>query len=117
LDSFGEFLVKSLRDKAIRHFEFISEQKWKAPALQKLQYEFRQFSPEQVSVIRECIVSTIDSAIHDFLFALQELSDFDNDIQVLVRGKNVVELSEMLHGEVSLDGGWFARFSDYGERP
>lgn len=115
LDRFGEFLVKNLRDKAIRHFDFISEQRWKAPALQRLQSEFKQFSPEQVSLIRECLISSIDSSIHDFLFAIQELSDFEDDIQVLVEGRNIVKLSEMLHGEISLDDGWFARFSDYGE--
>jgi hypothetical protein len=115
LDIFGEFLVKNLRDKGIWKFDNMVNGLSKAPKMKKLQDELSQFSPEQVEVIRKCFIRSLDSAIHDFLFALQERADFQNDIQLLVNGRNVVELSEMLHGEVFLEDGWFARFSEYGE--
>ena len=45
--------------------------------------------------------------MHDFLFALQKI----DDIQILVDGQNIVELSDGIHGEAYSDEGWFAKYS------
>jgi len=117
LDKFGEFIVKTLRDETIEHFDILAQGNWKAPALQKLQNELKDFTEDQISVIKRCIINSIDAGIHSFLFSLQERADFNNDIQIIVDGNNVVEASDGIHGEAFGEDGWYARFSKYGESP
>jgi hypothetical protein len=51
----------------------------------------------------------------DFLFKLQERAGFEKDIQVLVDGKDIVPLSDGIHGELFGPEGRASRFSLYGE--
>jgi hypothetical protein len=113
LDTFGKFLVDNLRDKGISHAEWLIDGRWKAPALQDIQSGLSSLSAAQKETVRKAVISTIDSAIHDFLFALQEQADFDNTIQILVNGNNIVELSDGIHGESFSEDGWNAKFSKY----
>jgi hypothetical protein len=117
LDKLGEFVMKNLRDPAIDHADNLLRGRWKAPALQSLQTQLGTLSPKQKELVRRSVRSSIDTAIHDFLFALQERADFENDIQLLVDGKNVVPLSDGIHGESFGPEGWMARFSAHGEPP
>lgn len=114
LDHLGAFLMRNLRDKALHHFEFVVQGRWKAPALQSLQADFATLSAAQREIARRALRDAIDSAIHDFLFALQEQADFDNRIALAVDGVDVVKASDGIHGEPFGDDGWFARFSTYG---
>jgi len=113
VDKFGKFLVENLRDKGINHAEFLLNGRWKTPALQKIQYELNYLSISQKDAVKKAIISTIDSAIHDFLFALQEQADFDNEIQIIVNDDNIVELSDGIHGEAYSEEGWYAKYSKY----
>jgi len=109
LDKFGQFLVEHLRDKGIYFGDELLKSQWKAPALQKIQKELGALSDYQRTIIHQTIVLTIDNAIHDFLFALQDT----DDIQICVDGKNIVELSDGIHGESYSEDGWNARYSKY----
>ncbi len=113
IDKFGKFLVENLRDRGIQSAEFLLENKWKAPSLQKLQLELSKLSDAQKGLVMQTVTQCIDTAIHDFLFAIQEKFDFENDIQILVDNENIVELSDGIHGEAYTDEGWYARFSQY----
>lgn len=114
LELFGDFLVKNLRDKGIKNAETLLNNKSKSPSLLKLQSELNNFSEPQKALIKEVVIKSIDTAIHDFLFAIQELSDFENNIQILVNGQNIVELSDGIHGESFSDDGWNVKYSEYG---
>ena len=72
-------------------------------------------SVEDLAVVRRCVLACVDTGLHDFLFALQQIADFDDDIHVVVDGKNIVEQSDGLHGELFGDMGWFARYSKHGQ--
>lgn len=113
LDAFGRFVMENLRDKAISTAELTLAGHWKAPSLQKLQSELAGLTAEQ----QRLVIRVVDSATHDFLFALQEANDDDQSVQVLVHGENVAEQSDGLHGEPYSGEGWQARFSKYGEAP
>jgi hypothetical protein len=113
LNKFGEFLVQNLRDSGINFAEGLLKNHWKTPELLNLQNEIQALSSNQKNIVRQVVVATIDSAIHDFLFAIVEQADFDNDIQIIVDNKNIVELSDGLHGEPYSKDGWYARFSKY----
>jgi hypothetical protein len=117
LDKFGEFVMKKLRDPAINNVEGLLRSHWKAPALKKLQSSLTKLTPKEKELVRRCVVQSIDTAIHDFLFAVQERADFENDIEIRVDGKNIVPLSDGIHGEAYGDEGWQARFSDFGAAP
>nr|WP_294784257.1 hypothetical protein [uncultured Flavobacterium sp.] len=114
LDLFGSFLVENLRDTGIKKAEILLNNKAKSPSLLKLQSELNNFTESQKTLIKDVVIKSIDTAIHDFLFALQELSDSENNIQILVNEKNIVELSDGTHGESFSDIGWNAKYSEYG---
>lgn len=117
LDKFGRLVMQDLRDRAIDDVDLLAAAHWKAPAVRALQADLAALSKRQRGVVRRCVVRCIDSAIHDFLFKLQELADFENDVQVFADGKNVVTLSDGIHGELFGEEGWQARFSRHGQGP
>ena len=117
LDKFGRFLMENLRDRCLEHYELLAQGKWRVPSIQNLQTDVAAMDERQRDVARRCIVAGVDSAIHDFLFKLQERADFENDIHVIVDGEDVVPLSDGIHGEPYGDDGWQVRFSKYGARP
>ena len=113
LDKFGHFIIRNMRDNAIDFFDKLLEGRFKAEKLQNLLKELKQFTPEQITIIRKCLIAGIDTTIHDFLFALEEIAETSQDIEVLVDGKNVVNLSDELHRELFSENGWFSKFSQY----
>jgi hypothetical protein len=113
LDKFGKFLVEKCRDKGIYCTEQLLHARWKAPHLQSIQAELALLTQSQKEVVRKATILSIDSAIHDFLFALQERADFENDIQIIVDNKNIVEISDGIHGEPYSEEGWYTKFSKY----
>ncbi len=109
IEKFGKFIVENLRDKGIDFAEDLLKGHWKAPELIEMQNEIANFNSSQKTVFIKAITATIDGAMHDFLFALQEI----NDIKILVDGQNIVELSDGIHGEAYSDEGWFAKYSNH----
>lgn len=114
LDKFGKFLVDNLRDRGIHYFELLLQEHWKAPSLLNLQKELAKLPDSQKEIVKKAVIETIDTAIHDFLFALQEQAYFDNEIQITVDGANLVDLSDGIHVEAYFDDGWYAKYSKYG---
>jgi len=74
-------------------------------------------NPREREIVRRCLVSSIDSAIHAFLFSLQEGEYEGKSVQVVVAGSDVNELSDGLHGEPYGNEGWISRFSKFGVPP
>jgi hypothetical protein len=113
LDAFGRFLMVHLRDEAIRDYDDLAQGHSKAPSLQRLQRDLASLDEPQRDIVRRCLISALDSAIHNFLYNLALESDNDGRIQVTVDGVNVVELSDGLE----VDGhGWKFEFSAYPDR-
>lgn len=113
VDRFGRLVVTRLRDAAITHHDLAVKRHWKAPALQNLQSDLAALSPEQRQVVRRCVIDALDTGMHDFLFALQEMHG--HGVEILVDGENVAALSDGLHGESFSEDGWIARFGKYPE--
>jgi hypothetical protein len=117
LDTFGRFVMEKLRDKAFDTADLTLKGHWKAPRLSKLQKELARLKEEQRDLARRLVRSVVDSAIHDFLFALQEANDLEQSVQIIAHGDNVAAKSDGLQGEPFGDQGWQARFSRYGQAP
>lgn len=72
LDKFGEFIVVNLRDKAIETAEMLLENGSKSPQTKILQDELLTFNAAQKAIVANAVKASIDAAIHDFLFAIEE---------------------------------------------
>lgn len=72
LDKFGEFIVVNLRDKAIENAEMLLENRSKSPQTKILQDELSTFNAAQKAIVANTVKASIDAAIHDFLFAIEE---------------------------------------------
>ncbi|QDT01339.1 hypothetical protein [Adhaeretor mobilis] len=114
VDKFGKIVVTKLRDNAIDFFDLASQGHWRAPSLQNLQRELADQTPEQIDLIRRCVIQAIETGMHDFLFALVEANDFEN-VHVMVDGVNVADESDGLHGEQFTEEGWIAKFAKHPE--
>lgn len=117
LDTFGRFVMVHLRDRGIDHLDGLLSGHWKAPSLKKLQNALKRLPESERKLVRRAFLAAFDSAIHDFLFALQEETDTGGSVVARVRGKNVATVSDGLHGELFTEEGWYARFSAHGEPP
>ena len=111
LDKFGEFIVVNLRDKAIETAEMLLENGSKSPQTKILQDELLTFNAAQKAIVANTVKASIDAAIHDFLFAIEEQADFENDIQIIVNEDNIVEMSDGLQGELFTQDGWLEKYS------
>ncbi|NHJ85364.1 MAG: hypothetical protein FK734_07865 [Asgard group archaeon] len=113
LEKFGKFICENFRDNAIDFCDKLLAGRWKAASLQKLENELINFSNEQKQLIRKCVIASIDTAIHDFLYAYEEINQSTNEIMILVDDINILDLSDNLRGEPFNKDGWFEKFSRY----
>ena len=113
LDKFGKFIVSRRRDKVIEQYEVLEEGGLRSPAVQALQNALGKLTAEEKQIVKQCVIDTLDTALHDTLCAFQESHDLADGIEIVVDGENVAELSGMLHSELFGEQGWYARFSEY----
>lgn len=113
LDKFGEFYVRNLRDKMLHDIDMLLSGAWKAPSVLNLQKMLADLPEDSRDLIREVAEHMVVTGMHDFLFALQEEADNDGAIRLMVDGVEVAKESDGMHGEISSDERWIARFSQY----
>lgn len=113
LQKFGYFIVSNFRDKAIEQHDMLLQGRLRGQAVQKLQNKISELPEEQKALIRQIVIDVIDTAMHDFLFAVQDAHDRELGIEILVDENNVAETSGMLHGEHLGKDGWIAKFSKF----
>ena len=115
LDIAGKFIMKHFRDNALSKLDALIEGKLKAPGLLSLQSSIVSLESEEKEILKKACVESLDSGLHNFLFALQEAYDNNENIKFLVNGQNIAELSDGLQGELFTEDGWFSKYSAYGE--
>jgi len=113
LEKFGAFFIQNLRDNMLYHLEMFLSGTKKSDETQELQRKISSFSDSEKLAIREIVEKIITSGMHDFLFAIQEESDCEGFVKVLVDGQEVAKMSDGLHGEIFGKAGWIVRFSKY----
>jgi len=116
LEKFGQILMTEVRDEAIEKYEMIVSGKMKsAPALE-LNKKLSALSEDQLFLIREVVVSSVDDTVHNFLWMLEQHED---DMELTcskgASKANMNEVSDGLSGEIYTDDGWIAQFSKYKE--
>src|SRR4051812_21832617 len=103
--------MQNLRDSGIRFLDTLLEGKWKAPGLQPLQRDLAKLTDAQRDVVRRTVTASIDTAVHDLLFALHESHDRGTGVELSVDGRNAAEMSDGLHGELFGRNGWQPKYS------
>lgn len=112
LSKFGQIIAEDLRNSALnRHLDiesgFVSTETCKT-----LTKPLKDFTPEQLNIVRQLITEAVDCGIHDFLFALESRK---HDITVKIDKLDIADLSDGLNGELYTKDGWFECFSQHKE--
>ncbi len=115
LDTFGKLLMVHCRDQGIGYFELLAKGAIISSRVKFLQEDLSKLDEQQISLIKRCIIASIDAAVHDFLFTLQEYYENTGNIQINIDNVNIIALSDGMHGELFTEDGWMAKFSKYGE--
>jgi hypothetical protein len=77
LDWFGERLIKASRDLTIAQELKILDGSAKAPESKKLHEKLKDFSPEQIATIRKIIIDSVDGALNNFLWMIEQEDEID----------------------------------------
>lgn len=115
LDSFGQEFISSIRDQSIFEFEAILNGRMKSKSSIELSNEIKAFDENQIKVLKKVVFNSIDSVIYNVLNMLEQNEE---NMKLLISqdgndGKNIVELSDGLSGELFTENGWIEKFSKY----
>ncbi len=113
LDKFGSFVVHTLRDQMLSDLDMYLNGKWNAPESKVIQERLARVSPEDQATMRDLVDRLVTTGMSSLLFALQEESDADGSIRVVVDGQDVAKLSDGLHGELFGEDGWMVQHSRF----
>lgn len=116
LEKFGQILMTEVRDEAIEKYEMIVSGRMKSTPAIEFNKKLSALSDDQLSLIREVVVNSIDDVIHNFLWMIEQHED---DVELTcsegASKANMNEVSDGLSGEIYTDDGWIALFSKYKE--
>lgn len=116
LDSFGKLLMSEVRDEAIEKYEMIAQGKIRSKSAQDLNSKLSKLDDEQLSLVREAVVSSVDDVLHNLLWMIEQSDDqitlTCNDENNAV---NIHTISDGLSGEMYAEDGWIAKYSRYKE--
>lgn len=113
IDKFGAFFIQNFFDKGLERYFNLVEGRLKSPSVAKLIQQLKNCTPEQLSLMEKVLQEVVISPSHDFLFAVQERIDFENDIRLLVDEVEIAKESDGLHGELFTGDGWIQKFSKF----
>jgi hypothetical protein len=115
LDVFGKFIVQNIRDNIISEVEALILGNSMMLHRYEMAQKLRKFNEEDLGVIWELCVKSIDSGLSNFLYELNEISGSQKHsrIKVLVDDEDVTEIEPFLQNELCCNEGWIERFSRY----
>ena len=111
LDQFAKIVIDNIRDKQIDYANILLNNKSNTSDLKLLQKKLNKLDKEQKKSINELLEEITTNTMHDLLFALQDCHNTEGGIEILVNNKNIVDLSDGIHGEIFGKDGWICRFS------
>lgn len=112
LEHFGDYLMRSVRDVSIEHWDAVLSGRMKDRKSQELYSIARELSDEANAFARELIPQIVDHTIHSLLQSLDE-EDSIKVAVILASGQceNIGDISDGLAGELYTDRGWIKKFS------
>ena len=108
LDKFGKVFIEEARDRSIRLFDKRIHGSMRDEGSQKLFGKVNSLSDDAQDVIKEIIPDVVDLCLHNMLNLFEE----NEDLQIIVDGENLNDMSDGLAGELYTSDGWIHRFSN-----
>lgn len=113
LNKIGSELTKKVYDDAIHYFKQLVEGTSKWNMGQEYTQVFDKLNSEDKSKIEKYLKETIETTMFAFLGFFEQQEEFKLIYQEEDEQVNLVEISEMLKAEPTIEGGWIDRFSQY----
>lgn len=115
IDKFAQLFIRKVKDGQLQWLDLALEDRETdtgMPPTSPLYYKLMKLDEDIKNLIRATVTEATITGMHDFLYALEYIhNDGDDDIAVLVDGKNIVDLSEDgLHYDLFF---WDEEYSDY----
>ncbi|WP_306352640.1 hypothetical protein [Flavobacterium sp. '19STA2R22 D10 B1'] len=110
LEAFGTVLITAVRDRALDRFNTIESGTLKSEQAIELHQSLKVFTAEQLQVIKTIVNATVDTTLFNVLSMLEQHED---EMQLLMEGKNICEISDGLAGELVSSDGWIEKFSKH----
>lgn len=107
LDIFGQFIINNLFDKGLERYFDLKNNKFKSSSSIEISNCLQNLTKTQTDLIEKMTNEVLVTAVHDFLFSVQE----SDEIKIIVNGIDVAEESDGLHGELFTTEGWIHLFS------
>lgn len=115
LEEFGQTLMEKVRDSCYTQFEKILLGQIHSKSAILLHDSINAFDTEDVESLRLVVRDTIDSAIHHFLWMIEQYEEYDLIKYTHDKDKFVSlrDISDGLCGELYADNGWIEKYSKY----
>lgn len=111
LDVFGEILMKSVRDEAIKQWEKTIQGELKSQESQKLHKLISSSGQSQLFI--DLVPKIVDTTLHHLLWAFEQNELIDINVSNEDSKQiSIKEISDGLAGELYTEDGWISRFSD-----
>ena len=115
LDKFGKIIVEQVWDRAINDWEMIVDGRMKSQHAQDVRQTLSSLDADQIDAIRKLIPDVINTAMHHFLWTLEQADGID--VAVRTDGEAVPSIKEVSDGLAGELPGWISRFSSKPYRP
>jgi hypothetical protein len=111
LDKFGILLMEWVRDWSIEELDSILNGNGKGPEQKQLSSFYKALPPNSRDALEKLIPVAVDTALHYFLWLVEENQDLDLVMKTPDGLQSVKKESDGLSGELYSTKGWIARFS------
>ncbi|CAM1345107.1 hypothetical protein [Tenacibaculum amylolyticum] len=113
LNQFGELVIEYVYDDAIKHLNDLINDSTKWGVGKEYTEVFDKLSKEDVNKLKAYVKKTIGTSLFSFLSILEENEEFKLIYEENKNQVNLVEISEMLKAEPTIENGWIERFSKH----
>jgi hypothetical protein len=112
LSSFGNLIIKSVRDNSLFVLEGIISGHMKSQIDKEMHEKIKKMSKEDIETLKEMAYRMVDLTIHNLLFMFEDNPNWkiSNEEEIIA---NLNELSDGLTGELYTSDGWISKFSNY----
>lgn len=107
LDTFGKILINDVRDRTIRNIDSIVTGKMKDIDSQNLYKEICLLNDRAKEIINFLIPEIIDYSLNNLL----EMFEQNEDLELKLNGKNLVQESDGFAGELYTEDGWIQKYT------
>lgn len=109
LSEFGKVFISNTMDATLNTMYKMTSGTLKGVRAEKMLEILSGLSPNETDKINEVIRMSVETAIFNVLFMLEEC----DDIKIMYKDMDVLEESDGLSGELFGDSGWIKKYSKY----